>query len=134
MVGHLLELLLQNKVIKHSLDVYILQNFTISCRIVSFWECMFLASTVWNVSKYGVFSGPYFSTFGLNTERYFVSLCVQFACGKIRTRKNSVFWTLFTQWRYSGKVHIKNVKTVPGTKTFNLFFIFLVVSSILMYL
>ena len=34
--------------------------------------------TVWNVSKYGVFSGPYFPAFGLNTE-------------KIRTRKNSVF-------------------------------------------
>ena len=31
-------------------------------------------STVWKVSKYGVFSGPYFPT-----------------CGKIRTRKYSVF-------------------------------------------
>ena len=26
--------------------------------------------TAWKVSKYGVFSGPYFPTFGLNTERY----------------------------------------------------------------
>ena len=26
--------------------------------------------TVWKVSKYGVISGPYFPTFGLNTERY----------------------------------------------------------------
>ena len=30
--------------------------------------------TAWKVSKYGVFSGPYFPTFGLNTKRYFVSL------------------------------------------------------------
>ena len=26
--------------------------------------------TAWKVSKYGVFSGPYFPAFGLNTERY----------------------------------------------------------------
>ena len=29
--------------------------------------------TVWKVSKYGVFSGPYFPSFGLNTEGYGVS-------------------------------------------------------------
>ena len=28
------------------------------------------------------FSGPYFSAFGLNTERYGVSLCTQSKCGK----------------------------------------------------
>ena len=27
----------------------------------------------WKVSKYGVFSGPYFPAFGLNTERYGIS-------------------------------------------------------------
>ena len=37
------------------------------------------------------FSGPYFPAFGLNRERYGVSLCIQSECGKIRTRKNSVF-------------------------------------------
>ena len=41
--------------------------------------------------KYGVFSGPYFPALGLNTERYFVSLRIQSECGKIHTRKNSVF-------------------------------------------
>ena len=44
--------------------------------------------TARKVSNYGVFSGLYFPAFGLNTERY----------GKIRTRKNSFFWTLFTQY------------------------------------
>ena len=47
--------------------------------------------TAWNVSKYGDFSGPYFPVFGLNTERHFLSLRIQSECGKIRTRKNSVF-------------------------------------------
>ena len=50
-----------------------------------------LSGTVGNVSKYGVFSCPYFPAFELNTERYFVSLRIQSECGKIRTRKNSVF-------------------------------------------
>ena len=47
-------------------------------------------NTAWKVSKYGVFSGPYFPAFGLNTERYGLSLRIQSECGKIRTRKNSV--------------------------------------------
>ena len=31
----------------------------------------------WKVSKYGIFSGPYFPALGLNTERYEVSLRIQ---------------------------------------------------------
>ena len=34
------------------------------------------------MSKYGVFSGPYFSAFELNTERYGVSPRIQFEYGK----------------------------------------------------
>ena len=45
-------------------------------------------NTAWKVPKYGVFSGPYFPVFGLNTEIY---LRVQSEYKKIRTRKNSVF-------------------------------------------
>ena len=41
--------------------------------------------------KYGIFSGPYFPAFGLNTERYSVSLSIQFECGEIQTRETSVF-------------------------------------------
>ena len=47
--------------------------------------------TLREVSKYRVFSGPYFPAFGLNTERYELSLRIRSKCGKIRTRKNSVF-------------------------------------------
>ena len=43
------------------------------------------------MSKYGVFSDPHFLAFGLNTERYSVSLRIQSDCGKIRTRKNPAF-------------------------------------------
>ena len=36
--------------------------------------------TTWEVSKYGVISGPYFPVFGLNTETYSVSLLVKQCC------------------------------------------------------
>ena len=42
------------------------------------------------MSKYGVFSGPYFPSFGLDTEIYGVNLRIQSKYKKIRTRKNSV--------------------------------------------
>ena len=47
--------------------------------------------TAWKVSKYGVFSGPYFPVIGLNTEIYVVNLYIQSEYRKIRTRKNSAF-------------------------------------------
>ena len=47
--------------------------------------------TVWKVSKYGVFSGPYYPELGLNTEIYRVKLHIQSECEKIRARKNSVY-------------------------------------------
>ena len=37
------------------------------------------------------YSGQYFPAFGLNTERYFISLCIQSEYGKIRTRENCIF-------------------------------------------
>ena len=48
-------------------------------------------NTAWKVSKYGVISGPYFPVFGLNTERYGVSLHIESKYRKIRTRNNTVF-------------------------------------------
>ena len=43
--------------------------------------------TAWKVSKYGVFSGPYFPVLGLNTEIYCVNLRIKLEYGKIQTRK-----------------------------------------------
>ena len=37
------------------------------------------------VSIYGVFSGPYFPAFVLNTDRYEVSLCNESECGPEKT-------------------------------------------------
>ena len=46
----------------------------------------FLKHTAWKVPIFGnVLSFP---AFGMNTERYGVSLCIQSECGKIRTRRN----------------------------------------------
>ena len=36
---------------------------------------------------YSEFSGPYFPTFGMNTESYSVSFRIQSECGKMRTGK-----------------------------------------------
>ena len=47
--------------------------------------------TAWKLSTCRVFSGLYFPVFGLNTEIYGVSLCIQFEYRKIQTRKISVF-------------------------------------------
>ena len=54
-------------------------------------KTLVLSINAWKVSKYGVFSGPYITAFGLNTERYGLFLRIQFEYGKIRTRKNPVF-------------------------------------------
>ena len=51
----------------------------------------YVRNTARKVSKYGVFSGPYFLVFGLNMEIYFINLRIQSECRKIRTRKNAVF-------------------------------------------
>ena len=64
---------------------------------------IYVTYTAWKVSNYGLFSGPHFPAFGLNTERYSVSLHIQSECGKIRTRKNSVFGH-FSRSDIQGKV------------------------------
>ena len=56
------------------------------------------------VSKCGVFSGPYFPEFGLNTERYEVS--------SVRMRENTDqkklrIWTLFTQSKHTETRHFQ---------------------------
>ena len=50
-------------------------------------------AAAWKVSKYGEIrsSGPCFPAFGLNMERYWVSLRIQSKCGDIRTRKKPGF-------------------------------------------
>ena len=62
----------------------------LGCDVIAFeFNLSFL--TALKLSKYGVFSGPYFPVFGLNTEIYGVNLRIQSEYRKMRTRKNSVF-------------------------------------------
>ena len=46
----------------------------------------FFFHTAWKSVRIRSYSGPYFPAFGLNTERYSVSLRIQSKCRKIQTR------------------------------------------------
>ena len=59
-------------------------------RVICFVRGVFLSSNLIPhcMKSVGIrsYSGLYFPAFGLNGERYGVSLCIQSKCGKIRTR------------------------------------------------
>ena len=66
--------------------------------ICSFFKkllCNTVAATAWNVSKYEVFSGPYFLAFGLNTERYSDKMFSFEAL--IRVLRIFCFWGAYSQ-------------------------------------
>ena len=69
------------------------QDFEDARLILTSPACKWLqkSNTAWKVSRYGVFSGPYFPVFGLNMEIYRVNIHIQSEYRKTRTRKNSVF-------------------------------------------
>ena len=50
------------------------------------------------VSKCGVFSGPYFPVFGLNTEIYGINVHIQSDTGKYGPEKNLYLDTFHTVW------------------------------------
>ena len=63
--------------------------------------------TALKVSKYGVFSGPYFPVFGLNTE-------IQSEYREIQTRKSSIFGHFsrsdnFSNTEFFNDYHMKDV-------------------------
>ena len=98
------------------------KQYSVTLTFYSLLNMWILATcTTCKVSKYGVFYRPYFPAFGLNTERYGVSLRVQSKCVKIRARKNSVF-RLFSRSVEQGNkldciviwlsAHMKKVKLV----------------------
>ena len=66
----------------------------------------FTCVTAWKVSVLGVFFGPYFVAFVLNTGRYSVFLRIQSECGKIRTRKTPSTDTLSRNvWKNAFLLH-----------------------------
>ena len=61
------------------------------------------------------FSGPYFPAFGLNKEKYSVSLRIQSECWKIRTRKTpntSTFHAVFVAYTATKMVGVVQQDTV----------------------
>ena len=66
------------------------------------------------VSKYGVFSGPYFFVFGLNTD-------ISKSPYSVRIQENTnlkklCIWTLLTQCRYTYKITEDHPVAVSQTK------------------
>ena len=70
------------------------------------------------------YSGPYFPAFGLNTERYGVSLRVQSECGKMRTRITSNTDTFYAMQRSERNIAMKymyvwaNYRKISTSKIF----------------
>ena len=56
------------------------------------------------------FSGPHFPAFGLNTERYSLSLRVHSECRKIRTRKTTNTEVFYAVVRFSKLYEIRNLE------------------------
>ena len=54
-----------------------------------------------NSVKYGVFHGPYFAVFGLNTEIYGVTIRIQSEYGKMWTRETLHLDTCHTVYSFS---------------------------------
>ena len=69
------------------------------------------------LSKYGVFSGPHFPVFGLNTEIYYLNLRIQSEYRKIRSRKYSIFR------------HFSRSEDEDGVKSYNEKFLNLICTS-----
>ena len=60
--------------------------------------------------------GPYFPAFGVNTERYGVSLPIQYEFDKMRTRKTPNTGTFYAM-SSSSKVHLHNEKPTSSQYT-----------------
>ena len=71
----------------------------------------FLIFYKWNVSKYGVFFGPYFPAFRLNTEIYGIDLRIQSEYREVRTRKMSVFGLYSRSAHPTANINTKALET-----------------------
>ena len=103
---HLCQSLFFNKVAGLSLQLYLketlAQVFSYEfCEVTKnnfFWKWLSSmqrriqnSHSMKSVQNTEFFSGPYFHEFRLNTEIYYVNLCIWSEYGKLRTRKNSLF-------------------------------------------
>ena len=81
------------KDVAHNKFLITLEKWRISFDFKSYSRAVLngFTKTAWKMSKYGVFSGPHFLVFGLNTDIYSANLRIQSEYRKTGTRKNSVF-------------------------------------------
>ena len=95
-------LLIGSLKLDHSLNfLHIIVNLSLKVRESTIWEPLINNIRCVKCVRIRRFSGPYFPTFGLNTERYFVLLRIQSKCGKIRTRKppnTDPFHAVISKW------------------------------------
>ena len=89
--------------------------------ILDVWQIFLLRENV----RIRSFSGPYFPAFGLNIERFGVSLRIQSQCGKMQTRKtpnrntfHAVFNTPLHNQMKKKSWKLKLKKTLRGRSTF----------------
>ena len=84
---------------------------------------VYFLSIAWKVSKYGVFSGPYFAALGLNTERYSV---FSSNARKYESEKIPYLDTFYAEFLYiygkkiDNKVHKKDVMYLMKWKLYQI--------------
>ena len=103
-----------NKVTKQ-LNWNCISTWVFSCKFAAYFQYNFSKEQLWRTSSSSKpslqadwhcvkhvhirsFSGPYFPAFGLNKERYSVSLRIHSKCGKILTKKTPNADTFYAMW------------------------------------
>ena len=85
-----------------------LSNFNITIRI-SLVQWLTAFSNCMKSVRIQSLSGSYFSAFGLNTERYGVSVCIQSKCGNKRSRKTPSTDTFLNFFFWMNAIHYYNL-------------------------
>ena len=86
-----------------------LSNFNITIRI-SLVQWLTAFSNCMKSVRIQSLSGSYFSAFGLNTERYGVSVCIQSKCGNKRSRKTPSTDTSYADFSFwMNAIHYYNL-------------------------
>ena len=94
-------------------------KYNFSCKSTSLWRGSYNLHCV-KSARIRSYSGPYFSAFGLNTERYGASLRTQSKCGKMWTRitpNMNTFHAVLATWAtISTKLFIFAVSMIGKTR------------------
>ena len=82
----------------------------------------YMAHTTWKKVRIRSFSGPHFPAFGLNMERYSISLRIHFKCGKIliwETANTDTLHAVSHDTVTKGSPRVNNGWRQPGTNIWN---------------